>query len=146
MAKCRQVDGTLVLEDALRRAFGESRTVASLPIVLVPHPHVRVDQKILGGSPYVAGSRVPVRRLYAFYRSGTSIEKILKRYPQLSPAKVFDALAFALDNPEVMEADMEREAELIEQRDGRRHKPMPGPKQVAFDFQAGEELPSDLSE
>lgn len=104
----------------------------SLPIVLVPHPHVRVDQKVLGGSPYVAGSRVPVRRLFAFYRSGTSLEKILKRYPQLSPAKVFDALAFALDNPEVMEADMEREAELLERP--RKPKPIPGARQVAFRF------------
>jgi uncharacterized protein (DUF433 family) len=104
-----------------------------LPIVLMPHPHVRVDKKVLGGSPYVAGSRVPVRRLFAFYRSGATVEKILKRYPQLSPAKVFDALAFALDNPEVMEADMEREAEFLELKDGKR-KPMPGLRQVEFHF------------
>lgn len=108
--------------------------VSNLPIVLVPHPHVRVDKKVLGGSPHVAGSRVPVRRLYAFYRSGTPIEKILKRYPQLSPAKLFDALAFALDNPEVMDADIEREAELIDGRDARRAKPLPGLRQVELPF------------
>jgi len=108
--------------------------VSNLPIVLVPHPHIRVDKKILGGSPHVSGSRVPVRRLYAFYRSGTPIEKILKRYPQLSPAKVFDALAFALDNPEVMEADMEREVEIIEGRDMRRAKRLPGLRQVEMPF------------
>ncbi len=107
--------------------------VSVLPIVLVPHPHVRVDKKVLGGSPHVTGSRVPVRRLFAFYRSGTPIEKILKRYPQLSPAKVFDALAFALDNPEVMEADMEREAELLDQRT-RRAKRLPGLRQVELPF------------
>ncbi len=118
--------------------------VSSLPIVLVPHPHVRVDKNVLAGSPHVAGSRVPVRRLYAFYRSGTTLEKILKRYPQLSPAKVFDALAFALDNPEVMEADMEREAELLESKDARRPKPLPGLRQVAFDFEtSGAENDSD---
>ncbi|HSC87470.1 MAG TPA: DUF433 domain-containing protein [Polyangiaceae bacterium] len=110
-----------------------ARVAPVLPIVLVPHPHVRVDKKVLGGSPHVAGSRVPVRRLYAFYRSGASVEKILKRYPQLSPAKVFDALAFALDNAEVMEADMEREAELLELRDGKR-KAIPGLRQVEFHF------------
>jgi uncharacterized protein (DUF433 family) len=114
--------------------------VSSLPIVLVPHPHIRVDKKILGGSPHVSGSRVPVRRLYAFYRSGTPIEKILKRYPQLSPAKVFDALAFALDNPEVMDADMEREVEIIEGRDMRRAKRLPGLRQVDLPFMdVGEE-------
>ncbi|HET9955505.1 MAG TPA: DUF433 domain-containing protein [Polyangiaceae bacterium] len=85
-----------------------------LPIVLVPHPHVRVDTNVLGGSPHVVGSRVPVRRLWAFYRGGTSVDKILKRFPQLGPAKVFDALAFALDNPEVIEADIRQEQELLE--------------------------------
>lgn len=91
----------------------------ALPIVLVPHPHVRVDRRVLGGSPHVAGSRVPVRRLYAFYRNGASVERLLKRYPQLEPAKVFDALAFALDNPEVIEADIARESELLA---GREHQ------------------------
>lgn len=85
----------------------------TLPVILVPHPHVRVDKNVLGGSPYVVGSRVPVRRLWAFYRNGTSIERILKRYPQLGPAKVFDALTFALDNQEVVEADLAHEESLL---------------------------------
>lgn len=89
----------------------------TLPVILVPHPHVRVDKNTLGGSPYVVGSRVPVRRLWAFYRNGTSIDRILKRYPQLGPAKVFDALAFALDNQEVVEADLAREESLLATRE-----------------------------
>jgi uncharacterized protein (DUF433 family) len=84
-----------------------------LPIVLVPHPHVRVDKKILQGSPHVAGSRVPVRRLWAFYRNGAGVDVLLKRFPRLGPAKIFDALAFAFDNPEVMDADMAREEQLL---------------------------------
>jgi uncharacterized protein (DUF433 family) len=93
----------------------------TLPVVLVPHPHVRVDLNVLGGSPYVAGSRVPVRRLWTFFRDGASVERILKRYPQLGPAKVLDALAFALDNPEVIEADVSREQEILA-RAGHREK------------------------
>lgn len=93
-----------------------------LPMVLVPHPHVRVDDAVLGGSPHVIASRVPVRRLWAFYRSGASVERILKRYPQLGPAKVFDALAFALDNLEVVEADIAREEEILA-RAGQKPKP-----------------------
>lgn len=89
----------------------------ALPVILTPHPHVRVDKNVLGGSPYVAGSRVPVRRLWAFYRGGTSVERILKRYPQLGPAKVFDALAFALDNQEVVEADLAKEDALLAARE-----------------------------
>ena len=91
----------------------------SLPIVLVPHPHVRVDPKVLGGSPHVDGSRILVRRLYAFYKNGTRVETILKRYPQLEAAKLFDALAFALDNLEVIEADLEQEREMLERTGAR---------------------------
>ncbi len=95
----------------------------ALPIVLVPHPHVRVDPKVLGGSPHVMGSRVPVRRLWSFYRAGTSVEKLVRRFPQLGPAKIFDALAFAFDNEEVIEADLSRERELLQ-----RSSPTPAQK------------------
>lgn len=85
----------------------------SSPAVRVPHPHVRVDKSVFGGSPYVAGSRVLVRRLWAFYASGTSVERIVRRYPQLSTGKVFDALAFALDNAELLEWDIQRESDFL---------------------------------
>ncbi len=112
----------------------DEKQVSSLPIVLVPHPHIRVDKRVLGGSPHVADSRVPVRRLYAFYRGGTPIEKILKRYPQLSPAKVFDAIAFALDNPEVIDADMDREAQILSDKSARKSRRLPGLRQVELPF------------
>jgi uncharacterized protein (DUF433 family) len=84
-----------------------------LPIVLIPHPHVRIDKAVLGGSPYVVGSRVPVRRLWAFYRSGASVEVLIKRFPRLGAGKIFDALAFAFDNREVVEQDLRREQFLL---------------------------------
>lgn len=85
-----------------------------LPRVLVPHPHVRCDSRLLGGSPHVEGSRVPVRRLWAWHRAGVSIDKLLKRYPRLGPARVLDALSFAYDNREVVEADLAREMAAFE--------------------------------
>jgi uncharacterized protein (DUF433 family) len=85
-----------------------------LPMILVPHPHVRVDANVLGGSPYVVGSRVPVRRLWAFYRKGVSLDTLLRRFPRLGPGKILDALAFAYDNQEVMAADMQREEQLLD--------------------------------
>jgi uncharacterized protein (DUF433 family) len=88
--------------------------LAPLPRVLVPHPHVRCDSRILGGSPHVAGTRVPVRRLWAWHRAGASIDTLLKRYPRLGPAKVLDALAFAYDNDAVVEADLAREIAALE--------------------------------
>jgi hypothetical protein len=76
-----------------------------------------------------------VRRLYGFYRNGTPVERLLKRYPQLEPAKVFDALAFALDNPEVIEADIAREAELLADRQQSSAMPTGGSaKQIELPF------------
>jgi uncharacterized protein (DUF433 family) len=89
-----------------------------LPRVLVPHPHVRCDVHVLGGSPHVEGSKVPVRRLWAWHRGGASVETLLKRYPALGPARILDALAFAYDNPNVIEADVARERTLFEKRGG----------------------------
>ena len=114
----------------------------TLPVVLVPHPHVRVDLNVLGGSPYVAGSRVPVRRLWAFFRDGASVERILKRYPQLGPAKVLDALAFALDNPEVIEADVSREQEILARAGHRERRSAAAATQIELPFGGGNKEPS----
>jgi hypothetical protein len=66
----------------------------------------------------VKGTRVPVRRLWSWHRRGTTIETLLKRYPQLGPARVLDALAFAYDNQELVEADLARENEALEKEQG----------------------------
>lgn len=76
---------------------------------------MRVDRNILGGSPFVVGSRVPVRRLWVFYKNGASVEVLIKRYPRLGPGKILDALAFAFDNREVVEQDIEHEQEMLAQ-------------------------------
>lgn len=86
--------------------------MALIPPVRVPHPHVTTDDD---GSPVVGGTRVPVRRLYAWHRQGTTVETLLRRYPQLGPARLLDALSFAYDNLELISADLEREQELLSQ-------------------------------
>ncbi len=84
-----------------------------LPPIRVPHPHVEARDDILAGSPCVRGTRVPVRRLWSWHRRGVSVETLLKRYPKLGPARVLDALAFAYDNVDVVEADLSREEALM---------------------------------
>ena len=65
----------------------------------IPHPHVVVDPSVAEGSPVIEGTRVPVRRLFSWHRQGTTVETLLRRYPQLGPARIFDALAFAFGAP-----------------------------------------------
>lgn len=88
----------------------------TLPPVRVPHPRVEVRPDLLGGSPVVAGSRVPVRRLWSWHRWGVSVEAIVARYPSLGWAAVLDALSFAYDNEELVEADADRERAILEGR------------------------------
>ena len=85
----------------------------SLPKVKIPHPHVLIDEAISEGSPTVEGSRVPVRRLFSWHRQGTTVETLLRRYPQLGPARILDALAFAYDHLELITADLIREREAL---------------------------------
>ncbi len=118
---------------------------ASPPRVVVAHPHVRCDPNVLAGSPHVVGSRVPVRRLWAWHRGGASVETLVKRYPNLGPARVLDALAFAYDNQDLIEADLGRERALFEQQGG----PTVGARplsQLALPFDADETpLPPPIS-
>ena len=85
----------------------------SLPPIRVPHPHVYVDPSVGDGSPMIEGTRVPVRRLFSWHRQGTTVETLLRRYPQLGPARIFDALAFAYDNLDLVTADLVREREAL---------------------------------
>jgi uncharacterized protein (DUF433 family) len=105
-----------------------------LPMVLVPHPHVRVDKNVLGGSPHVMGSRVPVRRLWSFYRKGVGIDTLLKRFPRLGPAKILDALAFAYDNEEVILADIAREEQLLDRAEPKSTAPKKPVEQMDLPF------------
>lgn len=72
-----------------------------------------MDPDTLAGSPFVVGTRIPVRRLWAWHRSGITVDTLLRRYPQLGPARVLSALAFAYDNTELIEEDLAREKELL---------------------------------
>jgi uncharacterized protein (DUF433 family) len=89
--------------------------MSGLPPVRVAHPHVELKPD--DGAPFVRGTRVAVRRLYAWHKGGSSVETLLKRYPMLGPARLFDALAFAYDNLELVEADVARERSAIAEAD-----------------------------
>jgi len=90
-----------------------------LPPVTVHYPHVEVRPDVLAASPFISGTRIPVRRLWSWHRSGTTVETLIARYPQLGPAKIMSALAFAYDNAAVVEADLARERKLLEQEAAR---------------------------
>ncbi len=76
-----------------------------------------VRPELLSGSPTIEGTRIPVRRLWSWHRKGVPIATLVARYGSLGWAKVLSALAFAHDNVELVEADLDRERALLEEVD-----------------------------
>ncbi len=61
---------------------------------------VCVDEEILGGTPVIKGTRVPVYDIAASYAAGIPMERILSSYPSLKPEQVEFAALFAEANPQ----------------------------------------------
>lgn len=71
---------------------------------------------VCGGSAVVAGTRIRVSVILTCYRQGMTVEEIVRHYPHLRPADVHDALAYAYDHPEEIEADIAGDDESEIQR------------------------------
>lgn len=50
------------------------------------------------------------------YRQGMTMEEIVQQYPHLRPADTHDALAYACDHPDKMEADLAADDEVTVQQ------------------------------
>lgn len=76
----------------------------------VSHPHIEFLEAV--GHHVIVGTRVPAFRLFSWHRQGTTVETLLRRFPQLGPARIFGALAWAYDNLAVVTHEIlaEREA------------------------------------
>lgn len=59
-----------------------------------------------GGQPVVVGTRIRVATILNAYRHGMNIEEIVQQYTPLKPADVHDALAYAYDHIDEIEADL----------------------------------------
>ncbi|MAT69259.1 MAG: hypothetical protein CMJ58_07000 [Planctomycetaceae bacterium] len=68
--------------------------------------NIEKDPGRCGGQPVVAGTRIRVATILGCYRQGMSVEEITQQYPSLRPADVHDALAYAHDHVEEIDADV----------------------------------------
>lgn len=76
-----------------------------MPKVL--HPHIVSDPHICGGSPRLAGTRIPVRTIVVYVlHHGIAPDELLAYYPQISLAVVYDALSYYYDNREEVDAEI----------------------------------------
>jgi uncharacterized protein (DUF433 family) len=78
--------------------------------------NIEKDPGRCGGQATVAGTRIRVCTILTCYRQGVTVEKILQQYPHLRPSDVHDALAYAYDHPEEIEADLAADDEAVVQQ------------------------------
>lgn len=60
---------------------------------------VTISDDIMGGTPVIGGTRIPVHDVAAAMASGVSVKKLLEDYPSLTPAKLELAALYADANP-----------------------------------------------
>ena len=73
--------------------------------------NVETDVTRCGGQPVVAGTRIRVATILVCYRQGMGVEEIVQQYPGLRPADVHDALAYAYDHLDEIEAALSADDE-----------------------------------
>jgi uncharacterized protein (DUF433 family) len=75
--------------------------------------HIEKDPARSGGQAVVAGTRIRVATILACYRQRMGVEEIVQQYAHLTPADVHDALAYAYDHLDEIEADLAADDEVI---------------------------------
>ena len=56
---------------------------------------IAYESGILGGKPYIRGTRLSVEFILELFASGATRDEILKTYPQLTPEAIEEALRYA---------------------------------------------------
>ena len=65
------------------------------------HPHIVKIDGVCGGEAIIEGTRIAVWHMVDYYyKVGMAVEEILADWDYLTPAQVFDALAYYHDNRE----------------------------------------------
>ncbi len=58
--------------------------------------YITIDKEILGGTPVITGTRIPVERIYHLIKQGYSVEKLQDEYEWVDPKKLQYAIAYLL--------------------------------------------------
>lgn len=62
----------------------------------VLNKYITVDPQILGGTPVVSGTRIPVERIEALVKEGYTTESLKEEYPQLDVKKIQFLIAYLM--------------------------------------------------
>jgi uncharacterized protein (DUF433 family) len=67
---------------------------------------ITMNLEVMGGKPCIRGLRVTVGTIVGLMASGHSAEEILKAYPYLELADIYEALAYAAWRSEEVEVSL----------------------------------------
>ncbi len=69
---------------------------------------------ICGGQPCIAGTRIRVQDVYVWHElQGQTADQIVSRFPQLTMADVYAALAYYWDHRDQIQREMQAESDLV---------------------------------
>lgn len=78
------------------------------------HNHIECSPEVCGGKPCIAGHRIRVQDVAVWHEyQGLSADEIVARFPQLTLADVYCALAYYHDHREEIHRDMRHAEELV---------------------------------
>lgn len=80
--------------------------ITQAPSPEVIHPYVERRPDVQGGRPVIKGTRFPVSSIVQNHRRGLSVDEILREFPDLAPAQVYDALSYYHDHRAEIEEEI----------------------------------------
>lgn len=60
------------------------------------YKYISMDKDILGGTPVISGTRIPIERLMALVKMGYSTEDLKEEYPHVDAKKIQFLMAYLL--------------------------------------------------
>jgi uncharacterized protein (DUF433 family) len=71
------------------------------------HPYIIRNPQICGGVPIISGTRIAVYLIAIRIKNGDSAEDILRDYPHLTLAQIYDAISYYFDHREEVEQQVQ---------------------------------------
>lgn len=59
--------------------------------------YISRDKEILGGTPVIAGTRIPVERIYELIKQGYTVENLQKDYDWVDKKKIQYVIAYLME-------------------------------------------------
>lgn len=77
--------------------------------------HVESKSEVCGGKPCIAGTRIRVQDIFVWHElQGQSADEIVSRFPQITLAAVYAALAYYWDHRDELRQQMRDDEDFVE--------------------------------